>query len=126
MLFFLKQKTAYEMRISDWSSDGGSSDLGRHAADEEGHGRRRPRPGAGPHGHGREAAGAAGGAGPGGGERHLRRRHSAGRRAGLAPGAVTRGRPHRQIGRASWRERVWQNVYIKVVSVSFKKTTESA
>src|SRR3546814_9805586 len=25
--FFLKQKTAYEMRISDWSSDGCSSDL---------------------------------------------------------------------------------------------------
>src|SRR3546814_3078097 len=27
MLFFLKQKTAYEMRISDWSSDVCSSDL---------------------------------------------------------------------------------------------------
>src|SRR3546814_5846822 len=26
--FFFKQKTAYEMRISDWSSDGCSSDLG--------------------------------------------------------------------------------------------------
>src|SRR3546814_1318999 len=26
---FFKQKTAYEMRISDWSSDGCSSDLGR-------------------------------------------------------------------------------------------------
>src|SRR3546814_4049554 len=26
-LFFFKQKTAYEMRISDWSSDGCSSDL---------------------------------------------------------------------------------------------------
>src|SRR3546814_8079543 len=26
--FFFKQKTAYEMRISDWSSDVGSSDLG--------------------------------------------------------------------------------------------------
>src|SRR3546814_8283748 len=25
--FFFKQKTAYEMRISDWSSDGCSSDL---------------------------------------------------------------------------------------------------
>src|SRR3546814_19832580 len=39
--FFFKQKTAYEMRISDWSSDVCSSDLdvpdrvlaGRHAAD---------------------------------------------------------------------------------------------
>src|SRR3546814_6495465 len=27
-LFFVKQKTAYEMRISDWSSDVCSSDLG--------------------------------------------------------------------------------------------------
>src|SRR3546814_7677771 len=29
MFFFFKQKTAYEMRISDWSSDVGSSDLPR-------------------------------------------------------------------------------------------------
>src|SRR3546814_7484671 len=29
-LFFFKQKTAYEMRISDWSSDVCSSDLHRH------------------------------------------------------------------------------------------------
>src|SRR3546814_5323626 len=37
--FFFKQKTAYEMRISDWSSDVCSSDLGvidprRQAGDE--------------------------------------------------------------------------------------------
>src|SRR3546814_8665770 len=31
MLFFFKQKTAYEMRISDWSSDVCSSDLQPHA-----------------------------------------------------------------------------------------------
>src|SRR3546814_8006618 len=31
-LFFVKQKTAYEMRISDWSSDVCSSDLGTDAA----------------------------------------------------------------------------------------------
>src|SRR3546814_2139284 len=31
-LFFFKQKTAYEMRISDWSSDVCSSDLGRACA----------------------------------------------------------------------------------------------
>src|SRR3546814_11517076 len=31
MLFFFKQKTAYEMRISDWSSDVCSSDLARCA-----------------------------------------------------------------------------------------------
>src|SRR3546814_3899921 len=29
--FFFKQKTAYELRISDWSSDVCSSDLGNHA-----------------------------------------------------------------------------------------------
>src|SRR3546814_6385701 len=31
LFFFFKQKTAYEMRISDWSSDVCSSDLERHA-----------------------------------------------------------------------------------------------
>src|SRR3546814_6303129 len=31
MFFFFKQKTAYEMRISDWSSDVCSSDLKRGA-----------------------------------------------------------------------------------------------
>src|SRR3546814_4602523 len=31
VLFFDKQKTAYEMRISDWSSDVCSSDLGQRA-----------------------------------------------------------------------------------------------
>src|SRR3546814_12007776 len=30
--FFFKQKTAYEMRISDWSSDVCSADLDHHAA----------------------------------------------------------------------------------------------
>src|SRR3546814_7734375 len=30
IFFFFKQKTAYEMRISDWSSDVCSSDLKRH------------------------------------------------------------------------------------------------
>src|SRR3546814_8675206 len=38
-VFFFKQKTAYEMRISDWSSDVCSSDLGDeelHRQDEEG------------------------------------------------------------------------------------------
>src|SRR3546814_3279984 len=31
--FVVKQKTAYEMRISDWSSDVCSSDLHQHLAD---------------------------------------------------------------------------------------------
>src|SRR3546814_9134510 len=33
MFFFFKQKTAYEMRISDWSSDVCSSDLLRQITD---------------------------------------------------------------------------------------------
>src|SRR3546814_2874935 len=33
--FFFKQKTAYEMRISDWSSDVCSSDLGPTRRNEE-------------------------------------------------------------------------------------------
>src|SRR3546814_5258676 len=33
IVFFFKQKTAYEMRISDWSSDVCSSDLGREVVD---------------------------------------------------------------------------------------------
>src|SRR3546814_6216095 len=45
MIFFFKQKTAYERRISDWSSDVCSSDLGfdRHRAgraEEQPHARR--------------------------------------------------------------------------------------
>src|SRR3546814_3320302 len=32
--FFFKQKTAYEMRISDWSSDVCSSDLARRSGDQ--------------------------------------------------------------------------------------------
>src|SRR3546814_8205552 len=41
IIFFFKQKTAYEMRISDWSSDVCSSDLATPAsntADKYGHG----------------------------------------------------------------------------------------
>src|SRR3546814_4969414 len=33
--FFFKQKTAYEMRISDWSSDVCSSDLGHDVLGDE-------------------------------------------------------------------------------------------
>src|SRR3546814_3607384 len=35
MFFFFKQKTAYEVRISDWSSDVCSSDLPEIARDRE-------------------------------------------------------------------------------------------
>src|SRR3546814_1652193 len=34
VFFFFKQKTAYEMRISDWSSDVCSSDLAEQEADD--------------------------------------------------------------------------------------------
>src|SRR3546814_9119425 len=37
LFFFFKQKTAYEMRISDWSSDVCSSDLGRIGQGRVGH-----------------------------------------------------------------------------------------
>src|SRR3546814_2972637 len=42
--FFCKQKTAYEMRISDWSSDVCSSDLPLHPRSPAARRRRRPRP----------------------------------------------------------------------------------
>src|SRR3546814_3383747 len=35
VFFFFKQKTAYEMRISDWSSDVCSSDLGGECRGDE-------------------------------------------------------------------------------------------
>src|SRR3546814_9942415 len=35
VFFFFKQKTAYEMRISDWSSDVCSSDLPRHVCADD-------------------------------------------------------------------------------------------
>src|SRR3546814_6165694 len=40
--FFFKQKTAYEMRISDWSSDVCSSDLGLSSTETRLFARRRP------------------------------------------------------------------------------------
>src|SRR3546814_6617069 len=36
LVFFFKQKTAYEMRISDWSSDVCSSDLGQNRRGTQG------------------------------------------------------------------------------------------
>src|SRR3546814_4172682 len=42
-VFFFKQKTAYEMRISDWSSDVCSSDLDRTLAEQLGPLRQAPR-----------------------------------------------------------------------------------
>src|SRR3546814_13059844 len=42
--FFFKQKTAYEMRISDWSSDVCSSDLARRSTKRNSRPPRRPPP----------------------------------------------------------------------------------
>src|SRR3546814_4399551 len=80
--FFFKQKTAYEMRISDWSSDVCSSDLLLRLAqlflaldpfDQQ-------------------------------------RQHPAQRRILLRDAELQRGKPLLEIGRASCRERVCQYV----------------
>src|SRR3546814_6622018 len=91
LVFVFKQKTAYEMRISDWSSDVCSSDLRLFP---------RPPPSE-PHAHrfgalcqGNSDAAHADDADPG--ARHRPGQHL---RAGCPP-----------IGRASWRERVCQYV----------------
>src|SRR3546814_1212200 len=95
--FFFKQKTAYEMRISDWSSDVCSSDL------IPDHGERRAgRDPCGPHP-------CAAGRG---------RAHRGGRRRDRRGG---RKRGGGEIGRASCRERVCQYVWISVVAVALKK-----
>src|SRR3546814_5630136 len=79
--FFFKQKTAYEMRISDWSSDVCSSDLSPVTRRQL---ERQPSD---------RLEGIAGGSGVGGG--------------GYDTVAL---KCHRQIGRASCRERVCQYV----------------
>src|SRR3546814_12274011 len=115
-LFFFKQKTAYEMRISDWSSDVCSSDLALAAA----HAQSRPRclaagrdrlrggPDAGPH---RGAAGprgdvrAAEPAGPRGRDA-LRGAPAAGLDRPLRPPPARAGlRLRRKTGRAAGWER---------------------
>src|SRR3546814_15282737 len=115
IFFFFKQKTAYEMRISDWSSDVCSSDLqpsdapsGR-TAPARAHERSGRRP---PHNRSRGSI----------------RQAS---RAGQGPCAPARGRPPSQacpeargsagIGRASCRGQVGQYGEIPVVAVYLKK-----
>src|SRR3546814_8214618 len=83
LLFFFKQKTAYELRISDWSSDVCSSDLLRR-----GRGARHRRAGA----DGRRPA-------------DLHRRRPARQGGGGKPRAGARGAGGDEIGRASCRER---------------------
>src|SRR3546814_5472447 len=108
--FFFKQKTADEMRISDWSSDVCSSDLhedvGLAPEDALGHARGAARV------EDVEVVGAPLNVGPlgaGGGEGVL---VPDGARQEIGARAV-------EIGRASCRERVCRYVKISVVAVSF-------
>src|SRR3546814_6971775 len=106
MFFFFKQKTAYEMRISDWSSDVCSSDL--HV-----HGPGIPR-GQGP-GHRARQQVAAGRLG-----REAEGRRKAHHRVQALVQADQRALPRgflAEIGRASCRERECQYVTISVVAV---------
>src|SRR3546814_9001526 len=105
-IFFFKQKTAYEMRISDWSSDVCSSDLagfeqvawGVPVAGQDGDGE----------GHRCRQVGVSG---AGAHALHSRREH----------GRTSGGVEVQEIGRASCRERVCQYVSISVVAGSLKK-----
>src|SRR3546814_12606699 len=109
-VFFFKQKTAYEMRISDWSSDVCSSDLNLQP----------PRGGDGPKatmsGHQRPCS-----------AELTPRPHLAMRviqkLVQIRPAVAVRIAP--EIGRASCRERVCQYVSISVVAVSLKKKENS-
>src|SRR3546814_15865002 len=108
-IFFLKQKTAYEMLISDWSSDVCSSDL--HAVRRLRAQRRM-----------REPAERA--------EPVVDRHHhnaAFGQRAAVIDRIAARpaGQRAAESGRASCRERVCQYVYISVVAVALKKTISS-
>src|SRR3546814_14748430 len=98
LVFFFKQKTAYEMRISDWSSDVCSSDLAYADGDDAQCVYMR-----------RVAVGADQGVGKG---------HAI---AGMNDGRHA-FQIDLEIGRASCRERVCQYVLISVVAVSLKKT----
>src|SRR3546814_2593170 len=103
-VFFFKQKTAYEMRISDWSSDVCSSDLWPRAILLNAWGTANMRTG----GDDIAQALALIGARP-------TWEGASGRVTGFEIVPID------QIGRASCRERVCQYVYISVVAVSFKK-----
>src|SRR3546814_3344270 len=98
VLFFFKQKTAYEMRISDWSSDVCSSDLQQAQREAVRRNQQRGQDG-----------------------EHRRQGLPRVRRAGQleSTAALPRRGQHRrlqragrgrEIGRASGRERVWQYV----------------
>src|SRR3546814_14966388 len=124
--FFFKQKTAYEMRISDWSSDVCSSDLPHDRADFGAFGT-----GGGEYGADRGVALPRHGAADGAGDQRLPPRHAVRERRGFGrrpdraagpqrqpdqlsqplsgrAGAGAGARPGGEIGRAAGRERVWE------------------
>src|SRR3546814_16972809 len=121
--FCFKQKTAYEMRISDWSSDVCSSDLigARRLL------RWRELALIGFIGLDRQRRGGAPLPGVGGQHRIIEmdaRRAVHQRMMDLLEGRdlpVGQPRYQRELGRASWRERVCQYVSISVVAVALKK-----
>src|SRR3546814_3469022 len=91
-VFVFKQKTAYEMRISDWSSDVCSSDLQEHAPEEQ---------------HGEQYVAPLGNRNVAGLERDQQQPGEDRRRArAIADEERERGDSGDQIGRAPWRERV--------------------
>src|SRR3546814_17738068 len=126
IFFFFKQKTAYEMRISDWSSDVCSSDLIAYVLPEDDFDRALCA-------HHRDFGG-----GPGivqVAAQMLGRHHVIGAAIGLAgdDGYLRHRRLaigeqqlcamlyDAEIGRATCRERVCQYVYVWVVGLSLKK-----
>src|SRR3546814_20006827 len=118
MFLFFKQKTAYEMRISDWSSDVCSSDLPLHVAlagmvvqADQCVGRNRKRAGA---------------------DRYMWVAHpdQVDHERHRENGAAATDQPEREaddakIGRATCRERVCQDVDIQVVAGTLKNKTEN-
>src|SRR3546814_3015569 len=102
VFFFFKQKTAYEMRISDWSSDVCSSDLAaqRHGTDEAAPLQRREHSQVGEFG---EQEG-------GRGSDDQRRRREGRREGGAHHDRGERPSQAEEIGRASCREGVCQYV----------------
>src|SRR3546814_11493122 len=105
---FFKQKTAYEMRISDWSSDVCSSDLSLHHTQYAFREGNIKRPGLPVAAHSIAL--------PQGGH-HAESRIKSGDRVADADSYTNR---RKEIGRASCRESVCTYVWISVVSGSFK------
>src|SRR3546814_14422041 len=115
MFFFFKQKTAYEMRISDWSSDVCSSDLRtEYLAEDRRTAGRRACPGF-------EEHRAAAFPGHESGMATIERATSLAGPILVAPTAERAEHRKRQIGRASGRERVWQYVENTVCAAALKK-----